>query len=233
MPSALYAVATPIGNLSDITLRAIETLKACDVIACEDTRRTEKLLSHLGLSRPMVRYDEHTHESSSRRIIDMLRAGKNVALVTDAGTPAVSDPGSRLVAEVVGAGIRVIPIPGASSVVAALSASGFSGDGFTFLGFLPRRPGRARRLLQAAMGLDRTVVFFESPFRAAESLEMIAAMAPGSRVVVGRELTKIHEEFLRGDPQTALAQLKTRPEKGEVVILVSPGEMASEADEPE
>jgi len=234
MPPTLFAVATPIGNLSDITYRAVETLKACDLIACEDTRRTEKLLSHLGLHRPMMRYDEHTHEASSRRIIENLRAGKSVALVTDAGTPAISDPGARLVADVVAAGIPVVPIPGPSSVAAALSASGFSGDGFVFLGFLSRRPGRARRLLQEAVGLGKTVVFFESPFRAAKSLEMIAAVAPGSRVVVGRELTKIHEEFLRGDPLAALALLKTRPEKGEVVILVSPDERKSrEAEEPE
>lgn len=221
MPPALYVVATPIGNLSDMTFRAVETLKNSDLIACEDTRRTEILLSHYGIHRPTMRYDEHTHPAASRRILDHLRAGKSVSVVTDAGTPAVSDPGARLVADAVAAGIRVVPIPGPSSVAAALSASGFSGDGYIFLGFLPRRPGRARRLLQQAVELDKTIVFFESPFRAQDSLEMVAAIAPNSRVVVGRELTKIHEEFLRGDPQGALEQLKARPAKGEVVVLVS------------
>ncbi len=231
MPSVLYVVATPIGNLSDITYRAVETLKSVDVIACEDTRRTEKLLSHLGISRSLLRYDEHTHAFGSRKIIEFLQAGKNVAQVSDAGTPGVSDPAARLVADVTAAGFTVIPIPGPSSVVAALSVSGFSGDGFVFLGFLPRRPGKARRLLQAAAGLDKTIVFFESPFRACAALEMIAEVMPSSKVVLGRELTKIHEEFLRGDAQNVLAQMKTRPEKGEVVILVSPGEAEAESDE--
>jgi 16S rRNA (cytidine1402-2'-O)-methyltransferase len=234
MPAVLYIVATPIGNLSDITFRAVETLKTVDAVACEDTRRTEKLLSHLGVSRPMIRYDEHTHEFSSRKIIDQLRAGKTLALVSDAGTPAVSDPGARLVAEVTAAGIPVIPIPGPSAVATAMSASGFSGDGFVFLGFLPRRPGRARRLLQEALGLGKTVLFFESPFRARESLEMIASLAPASRVAAARELTKIHEEFLRGSPLEVLELLKTRPEKGEFVILIAPVDAteASDASEP-
>src|SRR5690348_9014511 len=133
MPAVLYVVATPIGNLSDITFRAVETLKSVDVVACEDTRRTGKLLSHLGFSKPLYRYDEHTHEPGSRRILECLRAGQSVALVTDAGTPAISDPGARLVEVAVAANFPVVPIPGPSAVAAALSVSGFSGDGYTFL----------------------------------------------------------------------------------------------------
>ncbi len=216
----LYVVATPIGNLSDITLRAIETLKSVDVVACEDTRRTEKLLSHLGFRKPLHRYDEHTHEASSRKILEMLRNGQSVALVTDAGTPAVSDPGARLVELVVQQNIRVIPIPGPSSVVAALSASGFSGDGFVFLGFLPRRTGKARRVLQDTLGLGRNLVLFESPFRVRKTLALIAEEAPDAQVIVARELTKLHEEFLRGNIVQVQNQLLERPEKGEVVVLI-------------
>jgi len=220
MPAALFVVATPIGNLSDITLRAIETLKSVDIVACEDTRRTGTLLSHLGISKPMVRYDEHTHDAGARRIIGHLQAGQSVAQVTDAGTPAVSDPGARLVSAVVAAGFTIVPIPGASAVAAAVSASGFSGDGYVFMGFLPRRPGRARRLLQETLLLGKTIVLFESPFRASDTLEMIAALAPAANVMVAREITKIHEEFLRGAPRGVIEQLASRPEKGEVVILI-------------
>lgn len=231
MPALLYVVATPIGNLSDITLRAVDTLKTVDIVACEDTRRTGTLLSHLGVSKSMLRYDEHTHDAGSRRIIGHLQGGQSVALVTDAGTPAVSDPGARLVAAVVSAGFGVVPIPGASAVAAALSVSGFSGDGYAFLGFLPRRPGRARRVLQENLLLGKTIVLFESPFRASDTLEMIAALAPSANVMLAREITKIHEEFLRGAPRGVIEQLKSRPEKGEVVILIGPeAEVSSETD---
>jgi 16S rRNA (cytidine1402-2'-O)-methyltransferase len=233
MPAVLYVVATPIGNLSDITHRAVQTLKSVDIVACEDTRQTGKLMGHLGLSKPLMRYDEHTHVLGARRIIEHLQGGQSVALVTDAGTPAVSDPGARLVEEVVGAGFSVVPIPGPSAVAAALSASGFSGDGYVFLGFLPRRPGRARRVLRDTLGLGRTVLLFESPFRASDTLEIIAALAPAARVIVARELTKIHEEFLRGDPRAVLEQLKKRPQKGEVVILIGPEAQVSQEPEAE
>lgn len=219
-PACLYIVATPIGNLGDITLRAIETLKSVDVIACEDTRRTEKLLSHLGFRKPLHRYDEHTHGPSSKKIIEMVRSGKSVALVTDAGTPAISDPGSRLVEDAINAGIKIIPIPGPSSVTAAMSASGFSGDGFVFLGFLPRREGRAKRVLQEVLGLGKNAVLFESPFRVRQTLNLIAEVMPQAHVAVARELTKLHEEFLRGPVADVQNQLLERPEKGEVVVLI-------------
>ena len=226
MSGILYLVATPIGNLGDITLRAIETLKSADVIACEDTRRTEKLISSLGLHKALARYDEHTHLPSSRKLMEKLALGQSVALVTDAGTPGISDPGNRLVQEAVAAGIKVVPIPGPSSVAAAVSISGFSEGGFVFLGFLPRRTGRARRLLQESIGLGRTVVVFESPFRVEQTLVLVEELAPAAPVIVAREVTKMHEEFLRGTPQHVRDLMKTRPQKGECIILIGPVDSA-------
>jgi 16S rRNA (cytidine1402-2'-O)-methyltransferase len=217
--STLFIVATPIGNLQDITLRALETLKDVDMIACEDTRRTERLLAHFGFRKPLFRYDEHTHERSSRQLISALQASRKVALVTDAGTPAVSDPGARLVQAVVQAGLPVVPIPGVSAVTAAVSASGWGGDGFLFLGFLPRKKGPAGRVLREGLGLGKTVVLFESPFRTAATLALLAESEHPLDVIVARELTKIHEEFLRGSIVQVQEQLQKRPEKGEVVIL--------------
>lgn len=222
MPGILYLVATPIGNLDDMTFRAVATLKNVGLVACEDTRRTDILLRHFAVSKPVMRYDEHTHEPAARKILDALMAGKDVAVVTDAGTPGISDPGSRLVRQAVAAGIRVVPIPGASAVAAAVSASGLASDGFVFLGFLPRRPGRARRLLQEALLLGKTLVTFESPFRVENALEMIAEVAPSAEVVVAKELTKIHEEFIRGSLAHVRDQMKKRPQKGEYVIVVAP-----------
>lgn len=220
MPGILYLVATPIGNLGDITLRAIEILKSADILACEDTRRTEILMRHLGLTKRLERYDEHTHGPAGRKLLEALTLGKSVALVTDAGTPVISDPGGRLVQDAIAKGIRVVPIPGACSPVAALSASGFAVDGFVFLGFLPRRPGRARRALQEALGLGKTAVVLESPFRVLATLDLVAALSPNASVVVAREITKIHEEFIRGDIDTVRKEMNNRPEKGEVVILI-------------
>lgn len=217
--STLFVVATPIGNLQDITLRALETLKTVDGIACEDTRRTERLLAHFGFHKPLYRYDEHSHDYSSRQIVTALQGGRNIALVTDAGTPAISDPGARLVHVVVQAGITVVPIPGVSAVTAALSASGWNGDGFLFLGFLPRKKGPASRMLREGLGLGKTIVLFESPFRTAATLTLLAELDYPLDVIVAREVTKIHEEFLRGSIVSVQEQLKKRPEKGEVVIL--------------
>jgi 16S rRNA (cytidine1402-2'-O)-methyltransferase len=217
--STLFIVATPIGNLQDITLRALETLKTVDLIACEDTRRSERLLAHFGFRKPLFRYDEHTHGRASQHLISSLRGGRNVALVTDAGTPAISDPGARLVDAVIKAGIAVVPIPGVSAVTAALSAAGWGGDGFIFLGFLPRKKGPASRVLREGLGLGKTIVLFESPFRTAATLALLAETEPQLEVIVARELTKIHEEFLRGPIDPVQALLKQRPEKGEVVIL--------------
>jgi 16S rRNA (cytidine1402-2'-O)-methyltransferase len=222
MSGILYLVATPIGNLEDITLRAVRTLKESDVIACEDTRHSELLFRHLGFHKPLVRYNEHTHGFASEKILRYLEEGKKVCLVTDAGTPAISDPGVRLVRIVVEKGFTVIPIPGPSALTAALSASGVAQDGFTFLGFLPRRPGRARRELQEALGSGKTTVLFESPFRVKKTLKLVGELCPQAWIVVGRELTKIHEEFIRGNLETVQKQLETRPEKGEFVLMIEP-----------
>lgn len=231
MAGILYLVATPIGNLGDITLRAIETLKSVDAVACEDTRRTEILMSSLGFHKPLLRYDEHTHEPSSRKLLERLQQGQSIALVTDAGTPCISDPGGRLVREAVVAGVKVVPIPGACSVAAAISASGFSETSFLFLGFLPRRTGRARRQLQEGSGLGKTMVVFESPFRVNDTLDLINEVTPTARVIVARELTKLHEEFVRGTALQVKEQMKTRPQKGECVILIEPDAEKAEADE--
>jgi len=222
MSGILYVVATPIGNLADITYRAVETLKASDVIACEDTRQTGKLLRHFGIQKPTVRYDEHTHQKSSERIIRALHEGKTMSLVSDAGTPTISDPGSRLVDEALEQGIRVVPIPGPSSPIAALSASGFKGQEFVFLGFLPRRKGRLKRLLQEALGLGKTVVFMESPYRLESTMNLVREVTPESRVAVARELTKIHEEITRGTVKDGQEKSKPSVYKGEIIVLIEP-----------
>lgn len=222
MPGHLTVVATPIGNLGDITLRALETLKIADMIACEDTRHTGQLLKHFGFHRPLVRYDDHTHERALPGLLSALAAGKHVALVTDAGTPGISDPGARLVRAARAAGAKVEPIPGASALLAALSGAGTGEKGFVFLGFLPRKPGPAGRLLQAALGLGKTVVLFESPFRVSATLERVAALFPDAPVTVARELTKLHEEFLQGTARQVAERLKANPPKGEAVLLIEP-----------
>lgn len=224
MTGELFVVATPIGNLGDITYRAVEILKTASVVACEDTRRTQKLLNHLGLATPFMRYDEHVHQRATEDIIRRLQAGAQVALVTDAGTPTISDPGTRLVAEVVKAGFRVTPIPGPSSPIAALSGSGMGGNGFIFLGFLPRKEGPAKSLLRESLGLGRTVVIMESPFRVHKTLETIAKVDPQLYVVMARELTKLNEEFIRGPVQDVSERIKARTLKGEIVIVIARSE---------
>lgn len=224
MSGTLFVVATPIGNLKDITVRAVETLRTVDVVACEDTRRTEKLMRHLEIHRPLVRYDEHTHVKASRRLVDEMQSGKSVALVTDAGTPGVSDPGTRLVADVLAEGIKVEPIPGPSAVSAAISVSGFGKEGYVFLGFLPPRKGRAKRILQEAFGLGRKVAIFESPYRVEDTLSMVSEVAPEAHIVLAREMTKIHEEFIRGDIEKIRTYVQKAPLKGEVVMVFGPND---------
>ncbi|MFN0118573.1 MAG: 16S rRNA (cytidine(1402)-2'-O)-methyltransferase [Elusimicrobiota bacterium] len=222
MLGPLFVVATPIGNLDDLTRRAEATLKLVDFIACEDTRRTEKLLHHLGISKPLLRYDEHSHGTSSKIIIDRLKLGQKGALVTDAGTPAISDPGSRLIEALVKENISVVPIPGVSSVVTLLSVSGLTSEGFVFLGFLPRKPGPAKRLLQEAFGLGKNTVIFESPFRVEKTLTLIEECVPTARVVLGRELTKLFEEYMRGSPSEVKNKWTHGQQKGEVVLVIHP-----------
>ena len=221
---ALYLVATPIGNLSDITVRALETLAAADIVACEDTRVTRVLLDRYGIRRRSTPYHEHNADEAGPRLVAALGEGKSVALVSDAGTPLVSDPGYRLVERCLAAGIRVVPIPGASAVLAALTASGLPSDTFLFGGFLPVKGGQLRSRLEALKSADATLIFFESPRRLAETLDAMAAVLGGERrAVVARELTKTFEELRRGSlDELASHYGEAATPKGEIVICVAP-----------
>jgi 16S rRNA (cytidine1402-2'-O)-methyltransferase len=228
----LYIVATPIGNLEDITLRALRTLRESDLIACEDTRQTRKLLDHAGISKPTVSYHEHNESERAAELIAKLEGGAKIALVSDAGTPLISDPGYRLVAAAIEAGISVVPIPGACAAIAALSASGMPTDSFRFCGFLPSRSSPRRRLLEELAGETCTLIFYEAPHRILDALDDISTAMGPRRVVVAREITKIHEEFLRGTAAEVRAQLADRSViRGEITILVGKRESAPVQDE--
>lgn len=227
-PSTLYLVATPIGNLEDITLRAVRTLKECDLIAAEDTRRTGVLLKHFGISKPMVSYFQFNEAKRSEQIIERLRRGEKIALVTDAGSPGISDPGERVVKVTIAAGFRVEPVPGASALVAALTASGLPTDEFHFVGFLPHKSGQRRKKLESLAQISGTLVLYESPYRIEKLLGELKEIFSERLVVLGRELTKKFEEFLRGNPAELLEQLEKRSIKGEFVVMVAEGEKASE-----
>ena len=231
---ALYLVATPIGNLSDITIRALETLAAADIVACEDTRVTRVLLDRYGIRRRSMPYHEHNADEAGPRLVAALDQGRSVALVSDAGTPLVSDPGYRLVERALAAGIRVVPIPGASAVLAALTASGLPSDTFLFGGFLPVKGGQLRSRLEALKSAEATLIFFESPRRLAETIEAMAATFGGERrAVVARELTKHFEELRRGTLDELAAHYReAATPKGEIVICVAPP-MAQNAAAPE
>lgn len=218
--SSLYIVATPIGNLGDITFRAIETLKQVDTIVAEDTRHTRQLLAHFDIHKPLVSCEEHASETAQRKIVAMLDEGKQLAFVTDAGTPAVSDPGSRLVAKAVAAGHTIVTVPGPSAVTAALSISGFPADNFVFLGFLPHKKGRETFLKKVA-GAKRTAVFFESTHRIGRLLDELEQLLPETRhLIIARELTKQFETIYRGTVKDMKNQLKET--RGEFTIVVAP-----------
>ena len=226
----LYVVATPIGNLEDITLRALRILKEVDVIACEDTRQTLKLLSHFDIQKRLVSYHEHNEITEAPELVIELEQGAKIALVSDAGTPAISDPGHRLVSLALRHGIRVVPIPGASAALAALAGSGLGTDAFHFRGFLPPRAAARRKILEFLKDADCTLIFYEAPHRILEALEDIEAVLGPRPVVVARELTKIHEEFLRGTASAIRLQLAARPSvKGEITLLIG---RASAEDKP-
>ncbi|HUI82273.1 MAG TPA: 16S rRNA (cytidine(1402)-2'-O)-methyltransferase [Bryobacteraceae bacterium] len=221
MPGRLYVVATPIGNLEDITYRAVRVLGEADAIACEDTRQTRKLLDHYGIRKPTVSYHEHNEAERSAELAGRLLGGEVIALVSDAGMPLVSDPGYRLVKAAVDAGIVVEPIPGPSAALAALAASGLPTDAFHFGGFLPAKPGQRRKALEALANEPATLIFFEAPHRILEALEAIEEVLGPRPVVIARELTKIHEEFLRGTPSELRTQLTARIAiKGECTVLI-------------
>ena len=224
----LYLVATPIGNLGDITLRALDVLKRVDRIACEDTRQTQKLLNHFQITTPTVSCHEHNEGRRAHELIEALKVGGRIAVVSDAGMPGISDPGSRLAAEAIAAGVPVIPIPGANAALSALAASGLPTGEFLFLGFLPEKAGARRSRLEtlaaevAKLETARTLIFYEAPHRILETLaDMESVWGPELRVAVARELTKIHEEFLRGTVTEARRELAGRDRiRGEITLLV-------------
>ncbi|MCK4739085.1 MAG: 16S rRNA (cytidine(1402)-2'-O)-methyltransferase [Deltaproteobacteria bacterium] len=220
MSGILYVVATPIGNLEDITLRAVRTLREVSLIAAEDTRHTKKLLNHLGIQATLESYHEHNEAKKSDKLVRILESGKNIALVSDAGTPVVSDPGVRLVSKALEKGIKVSPIPGASAAIATLSVAGLRADEFTFLGFIPERSTLRENFFTKIRSTPSTYILYESPARLLKSLEVMATFIPNSKVVVGRELTKIHEELLSGTPEEILKTLKDRKIKGEITIVL-------------
>jgi 16S rRNA (cytidine1402-2'-O)-methyltransferase len=220
-PGTLYLVATPIGNLEDITLRALRVLRECDVVAAEDTRHSGQLLEHFGISKPLLSYFQFNEARRSEEIIGRLRRGEKVALVTDAGSPGISDPGERVVKAAIAAGFRVEPVPGACALVAGLTASGLPADEFHFVGFLPHKSGQRRNQLESLKTVAGTLVIYESPYRIEKLLGELGEVLPEREVVLARELTKKFEEFLRGKPADLLAVAKQRSLKGEFVVLVA------------
>jgi len=225
---ALYLVATPIGNLEDITLRALRVLRQADLIACEDTRQTQKLLNHYGISTPTTSYHEHNEITRAPALVIELEQGARIALVTDAGMPGISDPGFRLITLAIRHHLSVVPIPGASAFLAALVASGLPTDSFRFSGFLPARRGQRRTILEAIRDSPRTQVFYEAPHRLRETLvDILEVLGPDRQVVIAREVTKRHEEFLRGRVDQVLAALDV-PIKGEITLLVGKAEKTTQ-----
>jgi 16S rRNA (cytidine1402-2'-O)-methyltransferase len=221
VPGRLYVVATPIGNMEDITYRAVRVLGEADLIACEDTRHTRKLLDHYGIRKPTISYHEHNEVERSAELAERLRQGETIALVSDAGVPLISDPGYRLVRAALDLGIEVQPVPGPSAVLAALSGSGLPTDSFHFGGFLPAKAGARARALESMAGETATLVFYEAPHRILETLEAIELLLGPRPVVVARELTKIHEEFVRGTAGQVRAALSARDAlKGEITLMI-------------
>ena len=218
----LYLVATPIGNLEDISLRALRVLKEADLIACEDTRQTIKLLSHYGVHKQLESYHEHNEMTRAPELVIELEQGARIALVSDAGMPVISDPGHRLVTLCLRHGIPVVPVPGASAMVAALAASGLATEEFVFLGFLPARPGERRKAMRALTGEPRTLVLYEAPHRIVDTLEDALEILGDRHAVLAREVTKIHEEFLRGHLSELLARLAKKPARGEITLIIGP-----------
>jgi len=218
----LYVVATPIGNLEDISMRALRILKEADVVACEDTRQTLKLLSHFGISKRLVSYHEHNEITRAAEIVIELEQGAKVALVSDAGTPAISDPGHRLVSLCLRHGIHVVPVPGASAFVAALAASGLPIEQFVFAGFLPARPTERRKTLRGLAVEGRTLALYEAPHRLLDTLEDALEILGNRPAVVAREVTKLYEEFQRGHLEDLLVTARKKAPRGEITLLIGP-----------
>jgi 16S rRNA (cytidine1402-2'-O)-methyltransferase len=217
----LYVVATPIGNLGDITLRALDVLKSVDLIAAEDTRHSGMLLKHFGIKKRFISYHEHNEARRTAELVERLRHGENVALITDAGTPGLSDPGLRLIRECIQRELPCTIIPGPSSILIALLGSGFSTEKFSFRGFLPVKSGQRERELQAAAECDETTIFFESRYRLTKTLAVCVDVMPDRKLCIARELTKKFEEFRRGIAGELLAHYEAHPPKGEIVLVIS------------
>jgi 16S rRNA (cytidine1402-2'-O)-methyltransferase len=222
MPGTLYLVATPIGNLEDITLRALRVLRECDAVAAEDTRHSGQLLKHFGISKPLLSYFQFNEAKRSEEIIERLRRGEKIALVTDAGSPGISDPGERVVQAAIAAGLRVEPVPGACALIAGFTASGLPTDEFHFVGFLPHKSGQRKNKLESLKTTTGVLIFYESPFRIEKLLGELKEVFPEREVVLGREITKKFEEFLRGKPGALLEVAAKRRLKGEFVVMVAP-----------
>jgi 16S rRNA (cytidine1402-2'-O)-methyltransferase len=221
-PGTLYLVATPIGNLEDITFRALRVLKECDVVAAEDTRHSGQLLKHFGISKPMLSCFQFNEARRSEEILERLRQGQKVALITDAGSPGISDPGQRVVSAARAAGLRVEAVPGPCALIAALSSSGLPGNEFHFVGFLPHKSGQRRRHLERLQTIPGTLIFYESPYRIVRLLEELTALYPTRKTFLARELTKKFEEIRSGTPGELLEAARARTVRGEFVVLVAP-----------
>ena len=217
----LYIVATPIGNLEDLTYRAVKILQSVDYLAAEDTRRTKKLLTAYDIPARLISYHDHNKTRQSPKIVADLLDGKSVALVSDAGTPSISDPGYVIVNTAIREGIPVVPIPGVSSIITALCASGLPTDRFVFEGYLPRKSGRRRKFLESLKDEERTIIVYESPYRIMAALEEILELCSNRYIVVARELTKIHEEIVRGTVSEILRAWSTKTVKGEITLLIA------------
>lgn len=231
LEAGLYVVGTPIGNLEDITLRALRVLRECDRIACEDTRQTRKLLNHFEIQTPTVSYHEHNEITRAPELVLELEQGARIALVTDAGMPAISDPGFRLITLAIRHQVKVVPMPGASAFLSALVASGLPAEDFAFHGFLPAKSGQRRQMLESIKDSHQTLIYYEAPHRIVETLKDIVDVLGADRhVVVARELTKIHEEFLRGRAEHVLQTAEERGElKGEITLLIAKAEEGAQA----
>src|SRR6266480_1445160 len=217
----LYVVATPIGNLGDITLRALDVLRDVDLVAAEDTRHSGMLLKHFGIKKPLLSYHEHNEAMRTAQLVERLAAGEKIALITDAGMPGLSDPGARLIRECIKRELPFTIVPGASAILTALLGSGFSTEKFYFRGFLPVKSGQRERALRAAAERDETAIFFESPYRLTKTLAACIDIMPERQLCVARELTKKFEEFRRGAAGELLAHYQAHPPKGEIVLLIS------------
>jgi len=218
----LYVVATPLGNLQDISLRAIEVLKQVDLVAAEDTRRSRQLLSHFGISARMESYHSNSSAAKTQRIVEQLVAGKRVALLSDSGTPAVSDPGAELVRQATVQGVKIIPIPGPSAVTAAFSVAGISASGFLFAGYPPRKASEKRQFLEQIAAHSHPVVLYEAPHRIADTLQLLTEICPQRQIVLARELTKMHEEIQRGPVGEIAQAISDEPPRGEFTLVLNP-----------